>query len=410
MEKRRVVITGMGVVTPIGNDVEQMWESIQKEFVGIGKITCFDASSYKVKLAAEIKGLEEETHFTAKERRSLDVVTKYALIAAKQAVEQAQIPTESEDAYRCGVMIGTAGGGEQTFEMEASNLLTKGNRFISAYSMPKFLGNMLSANVAIKYGMKGKCFNVASACATGTHAIGEAYRSIQYGDCDLVLTGGADACVSPLAIASFQSLTALTESEDPTRASIPFDKERSGFVMGEGAGVLVLEELSHAKKRNANILAEIVGFGATCDAGHITAPNDEGSAHAMAFALEEAGVGAEAVQLINAHGTSTQINDLMESRAIQKVFGAANKELLVQSSKSMLGHLLGAAGAVESVICVKEIQEQYVHANVGLENPEEEFDLQYVREAKQKELNYVLNNSLAFGGQNAALLLKKYCE
>ena len=410
MKRRRVVITGMGAMTPIGYNVDMLWESIKKSKIGIAPITKFDSSEYKVKLAAEIKNPDLDNMFAPKERRSLDLVTKYVLLAANEALTDAQIKDDTiKNLYKAGVMIGTTGGGENTFEMETCNLQSKGNRAISAYAIPKYLGNMMSANVAIKYGFKGKNFNVSSACATGTHSIGEAFRSIQYGDCDVVLTGGADACVTPLAIAGFQALTALTCSEDVERASIPFDKERSGFVLGEGAGVLILEELEHALNRNANILAEVVGYGATSDAGHITAPDSDGSAAAMKMAIEDAELETRNIDLINAHGTSTVINDLMESKAIKKVFESDNPDVMVQSSKSMLGHLLGAAGAVETIICVKELLEQYVHENVGLKNPDGEMDLNYVRVPQtQRKIEYVLNNSLAFGGQNAALVIKRY--
>ena len=406
--KRRVVVTGIGAVTPIGNTVDEMWESILSSKTGIDRITHFDTSDYKVKLAAEVKNFDPDKFMTRKEKRSLDIVAVYAMAAAVQAAEMSGISPENiTDPYRCGVMIGTASAGQTTFEHEAVQLHEKGCRAVSVFSMPKFLGNTLSGQVAIKYGFKGKCFNVASACATGTHAIGEAYRSISCGDCDIMFTGGADACITPLAVAGFQSLTALSFSDDPKRASIPFDKERNGFVMGEGAGVLILEEFEHAVKRNAPILGEIVGYGATCDAEHITAPNADGSAHAMTSALCEAGISCKDIDLINAHGTSTVANDKAETEAVRAVFGKDNPDIMIQSSKSLTGHMLGAAGAVECIICIKEMLESYVHENAGLNETEPEMDLNYVKTPQRnKKLRYVMSNSLAFGGQNGSLIIK----
>lgn len=410
MTKRRVVITGMGAVTPIGNSIDELWNGIRSAKIGIAPITRFDASDFKVKLAAEVRELALEDYLTPKEIRSNDRVVHYALIAASQAAEMAGLGENQPDPYRCSVMVGTASGGQCTLESESVTLQNKGNRAISAFSMPKYLGNMLSGNLAIKYGFKGKSFNISSACATGTHSIGEAFRAVQYGDCDMVMTGGVDSCITPLAVAGFQALTALTTETDPSRASIPFDKDRSGFVIGEGAGIIILEELEHAKARNAHILAEIAGYGATCDAGHITAPDSEGSAEAIRLALKEAGLSASDIDLVNAHGTSTMVNDLMESKAIEKVFGETNHDVPIQSTKSMTGHMLGASGAVETVVCVKEIQDGYIHENVGLHEALPDMKLNYVMEPINREIKCVLNNSLAFGGQNAALIIKRYGE
>lgn len=411
--KRRVVITGMGAVTPIGNDVETFWEAVKKGVIGIGPITKFDTTEYKVKLAAEVKGFVAKERMDFKAAKRMELFSQYAVAAAMEAFAQAGIDMAKENPYRAGVSIGSGIGGLSIMESEHEKILTKGPTRVNPFLIPMMISNMAAGNVAIALGLKGKCVNVVTACATGSHSIGDAVRAIQYGDADIMVAGGTESAITPIGVAGFSALTALTTSTDPDRASIPFDKERSGFVIGEGAGVVVLEELEHAKQRGAHILAEVSGYGATCDAFHITSPSEdgEGAAMAMHLAMEEAGVRPEEVTYINAHGTSTHHNDLFETRAIKKAFGEVAKQLYVNSTKSMTGHLLGAAGAVECIVCVKSILDGYIHATVNSRESEEECDLNYMfGEGICKEVNYAISNSLGFGGHNASLLIAKYQE
>ena len=411
--KRRVVITGMGAVTPIGNDVETFWEAVKKGVTGIGPITKFDNTEYKVKLAAEVKGFVAKERMDFKTAKRMELFSQYAVVAAMEAFAQAGIDMTKENPYRAGVSIGSGIGGLSIMESEHEKILTKGPTRVNPFLIPMMISNMAAGNVAIALGLKGKCVNVVTACATGSHSIGDALRAIQYGDADIMVAGGTESAITPIGVAGFSALTALTTSTDPNHASIPFDKERSGFVIGEGAGVVVLEELEHAKQRGARILAEVSGYGATCDAFHITSPSEdgEGAAMAMHLAMEEARVRPEEVTYINAHGTSTHHNDLFETRAIKKAFGDVAKQLYVNSTKSMTGHLLGAAGAVECIVCVKSILDGYIHATVNSRESEEECDLNYMfGEGICKEVNYAISNSLGFGGHNASLLIAKYQE
>ena len=409
--KRRVVVTGLGAVTPIGNTVEEFWNSIKAGTVGIGEITKFDTTNYKVKLAAEVKNFDAKERMDARAARRMEAFSQFAVAAAKEAFEDAGLDMEQEDPFRVGVTIGSGIGSLNIIEKEYEKILTKGPGRVNPLMVPLMISNMAAGNVSIQLGLKGKCTNVVTACASGTNCIGDALRAIQYGDAEIMLAGGTESSITPTAIAGFTNLTALTTSTDPLRASIPFDKDRSGFVLGEGAGVVVLEELEHALARNAHIYAELVGYGATGDAYHITSPCEDGSgaAKAMEYAMKEAEVTPEQVDYINAHGTSTHHNDLFETRAIKLAFGDVAKDLYINSTKSMIGHLLGAAGGVEFVTCVKSMEEGYIHQTVGTAETDPECDLNYTLGAPvEKELNYVMTNSLGFGGHNASLLLKKY--
>ena len=409
--KRRVVVTGLGAITPIGNDVESFWNGIKAGKVGIGEITKFDTSEYKVKLAAEVKGFVAKEHMDFKSAKRMELFSQYAVAASLEALKDAGIDMEKEDPFRVGVIVGSGIGSLQSMEREEQRLLDKGPSRVDPLLVPKMITNMAAGNVSIATGARGKCTNVVTACASGTHCIGDAYRASQSGDAEVMIAGGTEGSVCPIGVAGFTSLTALTASEDPMRASIPFDKERSGFVMGEGAGIVILEELEHAKARGARILAEVVGYGATADAYHITSPIEDGSgaARAMEDAMKEAGVSPEDVDYINAHGTSTHYNDLFETRAIKAAFGEAAKKVKINSTKSMIGHLLGAAGGVEFVVCVKSIQDGFIHQTVGTTKADEELDLDYVIGAPVcQEVHYAMSNSLGFGGHNATLLVKKY--
>ena len=407
----RVVVTGMGAITPIGLNVEDFFSAVKKNEVGIDFITKFDASDYKAKLAAEVKGFDAKEYMDFKSAKRMELFCQYAVAAAGEAIKDAGLDLEKEDAYRVGTSVGSGIGSLQAMEREHSKLLERGPGRINPLLVPLMITNMAAGNVSIYYNLKGKSINVVTACATGTNSIGEAYRSIQCGEADVMIAGGTESSVTPIGIGGFAALTALSNSEDPKRASIPFDKDRDGFVMGEGAGIVVLESLEHAKARGAEIYAEIVGYGCSSDAYHITSPAEDGSgaARAMTNALEEAGIRPEEVDYINAHGTSTHHNDLFETRAIKLAFGEAAKKVKISSTKSMIGHLLGAAGAVEFITCVKSIQESYIHPNVGLQESEEELDLDYVKGSGiQMPVNVCMSNSLGFGGHNATLLVKKY--
>lgn len=409
--KERVVVTGMGAITPIGNSVNDFWQGIKDKKIGFGEVTHFDAAEYKASLAAEVKGFNAEDYMEPRSVRRMELFSQYAIAAAKEAVENAGLDMEKEDAFRIGVSVGSGVGSLQAIEREAKKLLEKGPGRVGPMLVPMMISNMAAGNISIAFGCKGKCIDIVTACATGTHSIGEAYRSIQCGDADVMLAGGTEGAICPIGMAGFASLTALTASKDPQKASIPFDKDRSGFVMGEGAGIVVLESLSHAQARGAEILAEVVGYGATSDAFHITSPAEDGSGAAMAMtiAMKEAGVKPEDVSYINAHGTSTHHNDLFETRAIKAAFGEAAYQVPISSTKSMIGHLLGAAGAVEFITCVKSIQEGFIHPTVGLTTPDEECDLNYVPgEGIRGDVQLALSNSLGFGGHNATLAVKKF--
>lgn len=408
---RRVVVTGMGAITPIGLNVEEFWNGLKEGKTGFGEITHFDSSDFKVHLAAEVKGFQPKEYMNPKDARRMELFCQYAVAAAKEAMEQSGLDMEKEDPFAVGCSIGSGIGSLQTIEREHEKYLNKGPNRMGPLMVPMMISNMAAGNVSIQLGLRGKNINVVTACATGTHSIGEAYRSIQCGDADVMFAGGTEAAVTPIGVGGFAALTALSTSTDPKRCSIPFDKERDGFVLGEGAGVVVLEELEHAKARGANILAEVVGYGATADAYHITSPIEDGSgaARAMENAIKEAGIEPKDVAYINAHGTSTHHNDLFETVAIKKVFGEQAKDVKVNSTKSMIGHLLGAAGAVEFITCVKSIQEGFVHQTVGYQVPDEECDLDYVTEGPlEMDVKYALSNSLGFGGHNATLLVKKF--
>ena len=411
-KNRRVVITGMGAITPIGNSVEEFWNGIKEGKTGFGPITYFDTADYRCKLAAEVKDFDPAQYMDKKSARRMEQFCQFAVAAAGQAITDAGLTMEQEDPYMVGCSVGSGIGSLQAMEREYDRLKEKGPGRVGPMLVPLMISNMAAGNVSIAYGLKGKSLNVVTACATGTHSIGEAYRTIQYGDADVMIAGGTESSITPIGIAGFSALTALSFSEDPQRASIPFDKDRNGFVMGEGSAVVVLEELEHAKRRGAKIYAELIGYGCSSDAYHITSPAEDGSgaATAMLNALKDGGVAPEELTYINAHGTSTHHNDLFETRAIKLAFGEHAYDLKINSTKSMVGHLLGAAGAVEFVTCVKEIQEGYIHRTVGLRETEEELDLNYCRDSYEEEVPYALTNSLGFGGHNASLLLKKYTE
>lgn len=407
----RVVVTGLGAVTPIGNNVEQFWQGIKEQKVGIAPITKFDTSDFKVHLAAEVKGFVAKEHMDFKAARRMSAFSQYAVAAAKEAMDDAGLDMKKEDPYRVGVSVGSGIGGLNDIEKECEKMEKRGPSRVNPLLVPMMISNMAAGNISIQYGLKGKNINVVTACATGTHSIGEAFRTIQYGDADVMLAGGTESSITPIGVAGFTALTALTACENPMRASIPFDKERSGFVMGEGAGVVVLESLDHALARGAKIYAELIGYGATCDAYHITSPIEDGSgaAKAMENAMHDANVTPDQIDYINAHGTSTHHNDLFETKAIKLALGDHARNVKISSTKSMIGHLLGAAGAVEFIVCVKSIENGYIHPTVGYQVPDEECDLDYVVNGpEQMDVNYVMTNSLGFGGHNATLLVKKY--
>lgn len=409
--KRRVVVTGLGAVTPIGNTVEEFWAGIRAGKVGIGEITRFDTTDYKVKVAAEVKDFVAKERMDFKAARRMEPFSQYAVAAALEAYEDSGLDISKEDPFRAGVIVGSGIGSLQEVEREYEKILSRGPSRVNPLMVPLMISNMAAGNISIQLGFKGKCTSVVTACATGTNCIGDALRAIQYGDADIMLAGGTESCICPTGVAGFTSLTALSTSTDPMRASIPFDKDRNGFVLGEGAGVVILEELEHAKNRGAKIYAELCGYGATGDAYHITSPAEDGSgaAKAMTLAMEEGGVTPAEVDYINAHGTSTHHNDLFETRAIKAAFGEAAGDVVINSTKSMIGHLLGAAGGVEFITCVKTIQDGFIHQTMGTREADEECDLNYAIGAPvEKEVRCALTNSLGFGGHNATLLLKKY--
>ena len=412
--ERRVVITGLGALTPIGNNTEEFWNGIKEGKCGVDEIKSFDITDFKVKLAAELKEYNPEDYFDKREAKRLDKFSQYAMIAAREAWKDSGLDKETENMERVGIIIGSGIGGIQTIETEHEKCISKGPDRVSPMYIPMGISNMATGNVAIDIGAKGESIAMVTACATGTHSIGESFRMIKHGYQDVVLAGGTEAGITPLGIAGFANIKALTKSEDKTRASIPFDKERSGFVMGEGAGVVVLEELEHAKKRGAKIYAEIVGYGATSDAYHITspAPGGEGGARAMKIAMEEAKGNQEDITYINAHGTSTHLNDSYETQAIKTALGEeVAKKVMVSSTKGHTGHLLGAAGGVEAIVCAKAIQEGFVPATINYKVPDEECNLDIVpNEGRKAEVKYAMSNSLGFGGHNSSILLKKYEE
>ena len=409
--KRRVVITGMGAVTPTGNNVDTFWNSCKEGKVGIDRITKFDISDFKVKLAAEVKDFRAADHMDPKAARRMEPFAQFAVAASGEALEDAGINMEAEDPYRVGVIIGSGIGSLETVEATYDKVLEHKVNRVNPLTIPKMISNMAAGNVSIQFGLKGKCENVVTACATGTNCIGDAMRTIQYGEADIMLAGGTESCICPTGVAGFQQLTALSTETDRLRASIPFDKDRNGFVMGEGAGILVLEELSHAQKRGAHIYAELVGYGATADAYHITSPCEDGSgaAKAMEIAMREAGIEPAQIDYINAHGTSTHHNDLFETRAIRLAFGAHAENVQINSTKSMIGHLLGAAGGVEAIVCVKSIQDGFVHQTAGTKETDPECDLHYtIGGPVEKKITYAMSDSLGFGGHNAVLVFKAF--
>ncbi len=407
---RRVVITGMGALTPIGNSVDEFWESVHAGRHGFAPITRFDATDFKCKIAAEIKNFDVKAYMDPKTARRMEPFSQLAVVAAGEAMKDSGLDMEKEDPFRVGTSIGSGVGSMAAMEREYTHFTAKGSRMVNPLFIPMFVSNMAAGNVAISLGLRGKSINVVTACATGSHSIGEAFRTIQYGDADVMFAGGTEHTVTPLSVAGFTQLTALSTSEDPDRCSLPFDKDRSGFIMGEGAGIVVLEELEHAKARGAKIYAEMAGYGASSDAYHITSPIEDGSgaAYAMTAAVRDAGVSLEDIFYINAHGTATHHNDLFETRSIKKVFGEHAYEMKINSTKSMIGHLLGGARAVEFITCVKEIEEGYLHRTLGYRTPDEEMDLNYLPEESFENVEYALSNSLGFGGHNASLLVKKY--
>ena len=411
MEKR-VVVTGIGVVSPVGNNVDAMWESIKAGKHGIAEITRFDLEGHKVTLAAEVKDFDFGDRRAAKR---LDIADQYALVAAREAVEDSGIVSgENVDPDRFGIYGGTGIGGISTMEHEVEKCVKKGNLArASALLVPMMMPNAIAGNISMEFNAKGASFGIVSACAAGTHNIGEAYRNIKHGYNDVVMAGGAESVLAPVSFSGFANMTAMNTTTDPDRASIPFDVERSGFILGEGAGFLILEELEHAKNRGAKIYGEIVGYGATSDAYHITSPDPEGegAAKAIHMAIEDAGITPDDIDYINAHGTGTHYNDLFETRAIKAAFKEAAYKVKINSTKSMTGHLLGAAGGVEFIVCVKSILDGFIHQTVGTKETEEELDLDYCIDAPvQTQVRYAMSNSLGFGGHNASLLVKRYEE
>jgi 3-oxoacyl-[acyl-carrier-protein] synthase II len=410
--KRRVVITGVGVISPVGNDADTFWNSLLEGKSGIGKITSFDVSDYPTQIAGEVKDFNPEDYMDKKEVRRTDRFVQFAMAAAKMAVADAKLEITPELAERVGVYIGSGIGGLATWEEQHSVLVEKGPRRVSPFFIPMMIGNMASGLVSIELGAKGPTSSAITACATGTNAIGDAFRLVQYGHADAMVTGGAEATIRPMAMAGFCSMKAMsTRNDEPEKASRPFDQDRDGFVMGEGAGILVLEELEHAKKRGATIIAEVIGYGMSADAHHITAPpaDGEGAARCMRSALADAGIDPSEVDYINAHGTSTDIGDIAETRAIKTVFGDHAYKLAVSSTKSMTGHLLGATGGIEAIATAYAIRDQILPPTINLENPDPECDLDYVPNAARKaDVDVAISNTFGFGGHNATIVLKRY--
>lgn len=407
---RRVVVTGLGAITPIGNSVSQMWESVKAGKCGIDKITLFDTTDRKVTLAGEVKNYVPEAFLDKREARKMDRYVQFAMAAANEAMKDAGLDMEKEDTSRCGCIVSSGIGGLGTIEAEDKKGMEKGYDRVSPHFIPMVISNMAAGNIAIAYGFHGMCTCPVTACASGTNAIGDAFRQIRDGYADVMICGGSEASITPLGIGGFTSLKALSQAEDPKRASIPFDKERSGFVMGEGAGVLILEEYEHAVNRGAKIYCEVAGYGANCDAHHITAPLEDGSmaAKCMQMAMKDAGVLPENIDYINAHGTSTPLNDKGETKAVKLAFGEHAEHVMMSSTKSMTGHLLGASGAVEGIITALSVQNDFVPATIGYQVPDENCDLDIVaNEGRNVSVNYAMSNSLGFGGHNATVIFKK---
>ncbi|WP_299995248.1 beta-ketoacyl-ACP synthase II [uncultured Clostridium sp.] len=409
--KRRVVITGVGAITPIGNNVDSFWEGIKCGKNGIDEISSFNTENMKVKMAAEVKSFDPSEFIDKKEVKRMDRYTQFALIAAEESIKDSKLDFNTLNKERVGIMFGSGIGGLCTIENQIRNLVAKGPNRVSPLTIPMAISNIASGTIAIKYGILGSVLSLTSACATSTHCIGEAYRSIKNGYLDIIITGGAEASICEFGISGFQSLTALSKSEDKNRASIPFDKDRNGFVMGEGAGSLILEDLDSALKRGAKIYAEIVGYGSTCDAYHITSPclDGDGAYRAMRDALIDADITPDNISYINAHGTSTEINDKVETLAIKKALGDYYMNSYVSSTKSMTGHLLGAAGAIEAIISIKSLQDNFVPATINYVNKDDDCDLNLVvNEGKEVNVEYAMSNSLGFGGHNGSLIFKKW--
>lgn len=412
MSKRRVVITGIGVISPIGIGKENYWNALRNGVNGVDKITRFDVSGYTTQIAAEVKDFDPLDYFEKKEARRMDRFTQFAVAASKIALEDSKLNLDKIDKERIGVALGSGVGGIETLENEYDKLNKKGPRRVSPFFIPMMISNIGAGHISMALGAKGPSITSVSACASSNNAIGEAFKIIERGDADMMFSGGAEASITPLSMAGFCTMKAMsTRNDDPKTASRPFDKERDGFVMGEGSGIIILEELEHAKKRGATIYGEIVGYGMSCDAYHITAPapEGEGAARAMKNAINDAEINPEDIDYINAHGTSTPYNDKFESMAIKTVFGEHAYDLSINSTKSMTGHLLGAASSIEAIACLLAVKEDYIHPTINIINPDPELDLDYVpNEGKNKKVNYALSNSLGFGGHNVAIVLKKY--
>ena len=411
--ERRVVITGLGAITPIGNNVQEFWEGLKNSKCGIDEITLFDTTNYKVKLAAEVKQYNPEDYFDRKQAKRLERFTQFSVIASREAIKDSGITKENTDMERVGVIVGSGIGGLRTIELENEKLQTKGPDRVSPMYIPMAISNMAAGNIAIEIGAKGESEAIVTACASATHAIGQSYRMIKHGYEDVIVAGGSESAITPSGIAGFTNMKALSVSADKNRASIPFDKERNGFVMGEGAGILVLEELEHAKKRGAKIYAEVLGYGATSDSYHITspAPNGEGGAKAMIKAIQDANIKQEQIDYINVHGTSTPLNDSCETAAIKTAFGEAAKTVKKSSTKGNTGHLLGAAGGIEAIACVKAMEDSFIPPTINYKVPDEECDLNIVpNEGIKQKVNITMSNSLGFGGHNSTIILKKYEE
>lgn len=411
--KKRVVITGMGVVHSLGFGLNSFWNAIKEGKSGISLLTKFDTENYEAKVAAEIKEFEPTDYIDKKEAKRMDVFTQYAMAAAKMAMEMSGLKMEQEDSFRAGVIIGSGIGGIQTLEDQHHTLVTRGPGRVSPFFITSMIANMAAGRISIEYGLQGFNECVVTACASGNNAIGDAFKVIQHGDADIMVSGGAESALTPLSFAGFCSNKALSTNPDPDTACRPFDKDRDGFIMGEGSGILILEEMEHAKKRGAVILGEIVGYGCTCDAHHITAPHPEGigGVRSMKNAIDDAGIKPEEIGYINAHGTSTPLNDTGETKVIKDAFGKHAYKLAVSSTKSMTGHLLGAAGAIEAIITAMSLKEGFLPPTINLKNPDPECDLDYVPNiGRQSDIKYALSNALGFGGHNAAIVLKKYDE
>ncbi|MEI5990935.1 beta-ketoacyl-ACP synthase II [Enterococcus crotali] len=410
---KRVVITGMGAVTPLGNTVKEYWQNLVNGKLGIAKITKFDSEDTGVALAGEVKDFDPSDVLDRKEQKRMDLFSQYGLVAAMEAWKMSGLTQETIDPKRFGVIVGSGIGGMTTLQDQVRVMDKKGAKRVTPFFVPMVIANMASGNISIKLGAKGPSQTIVTACASATNAIGEAFRTIKYGLADMMITGGTEATICEIGIAGFAALSALNTTEDPTRASIPFDKERHGFVMGEGAGMLMLEELEHAQKRGATILGEVVGYGSNCDASHMTAPLKDGSgaADAIELALAEASIDASAIGYVNAHGTSTPANDAAETAALKRVFGERAYDIPISSTKSMTGHLLGAAGGIEAIACVKTLQEGIAHPTVGYQEADPECDLDYVTAGSRPvQAEYAISNSFGFGGHNGVICIKKWEE